>query len=320
MKLKLIVFAIFLSTLASLLAREALAQSLILKSTKTSYQVGDSFAVSLTLDTEGQFINTVSGKIMVSAANLQILDVRYGNSIVSLWIERPKVDAGQGAITFTGGVPGGFSGSQGPILSFGVKASAEGEAKIGFEEVKVLLNDGKGTEVAVSHEPLVLTIKKAPPPPPKPAEPEKKLEPEAPPPPVPEEVYAPPPDTIPPEPFFPLVSRHPSVADNKYFISFFTVDKDSGISRYEVREEPRLWPFGGAEWIPTESPYVLRGQFWTHNILIRAYDQAGNVREGSVVKPLNPLVSAALGGLLVILTVLATRFLHLSRKRTRRKT
>ncbi|OGF62283.1 hypothetical protein A2926_04305 [Candidatus Giovannonibacteria bacterium RIFCSPLOWO2_01_FULL_44_40] len=286
----------------SVLPFAASAQSLVLKAPKTTYNVGDSFQVTLSVNTEGKSINTLSGKIQFPTSKFQILDTRYGNSIISLWVERPTVSGG--TISFTGGIPGGFSGSAGPILSFGVKARAEGSASISLSDIKILLNDGLGTEAQASAAPFKLTIKKAPPVP-------KATEDAAP---APKEVYVPPSDTSPPESFIPMISRHPTVADNKYFVSFFAVDKDTGIGKYQIREEPLIVSLittkFNTELRDAESPYILKGQYWTYEVVVRACDQAGNCTEGFAVKPLSPAIEAAFILALVLISIFITRWIY----------
>lgn len=303
------IFKYLFAAVVLVLPLAASAQSLLLKAPKTTYNVGDSFQVSLNINTEGKSINTLSGKIQLPTSKLQILDVRYGNSIISLWVERPKADASAGTITFTGGVPGGFSGSAGPILSFGVKARAEGSASINLSDIKVLLNDGLGTEAAAKNGSLALSIKKATPPSPK-ADVGAKEE------------YVPPPDTTPPESFIPMISRHPTVADNKYFVSFFAVDKDSGISYYEIHEKPlivtRITAKFDTKTERVESPYVLRGQYWTYKVVVRACDQAGNCIEGYAIKPLSPAIEAAFVLALVLIAIFITRWVYRPRHHLRR--
>ncbi len=293
--------------LLAVLPVAALAENLNLKSAKTSYNAGDSFSVSLTLDTKGQSINTLGATIVADKTHLQIVDVRYGSSIISLWVERPAVNSAAGTITFTGGIPGGFSGSAGPILTFGVRAKSEGQGTISVKDIKILLNDGKGTELVATSGVLKFAIQKAVPSTKKEAA--KK------------EVYAPPPDTIPPENFIPLVSRHPTIGDNKYFVSFFAVDKDSGISYYEIRESPLILSLittkFDIESVRAETPYILRGQFWAYKITVRAYDQAGNYKDAFVQKPLHPMVVAAVVLILLILSVFWTRWIY--KPRSRRK-
>ncbi|MDP3784693.1 MAG: cohesin domain-containing protein [bacterium] len=279
------------------------AQVLNLKAPKTTYAVGDSFQITLSIDAKGKAINTVSGSVSVPAANLQILDTRYGNSIISLWVERPEIKAG--AINFSGGIPGGFSGSAGTILSFGVKVKKAGSATVSLNNFKVLLNDGLGTEVlGLGLGNLKLTLKDAPPPPPSPKVP--KAEEKA----APAEEYLPPPDTIPPESFIPIVSRHPSVSDNKYFVSFFAADKDSGIEHYEVKEISALWPFDREDWVRAESPYILKNQWWRARVLVRAYDQAGNAADGEALKPFHSFVLSAFTLLLILAGIFLGRLFH----------
>lgn len=289
------------------LSSEVFAQSLSLKSVKQEYRVGDSFAVSLALNTDGKPINTVSGTIVVPPEFLPIIDVRSGNSIISLWVERPQEDVARGTIAFTGGVPGGFNGSDGPILSFGVRAARVGIATIDLQDFRVLLNDGEGTEVTAGFKPLMIVINEV-------AALPSPVE--------PQEVYQPAPDTVPPEPFTPLVSQHPSVADNKFFVSFFAVDKDLGISRYEIREEPLVlsWftDLFSADWTQGESPFILRNQLWMNRVRVRAYDNANNITESAVVKPFDPMVIWIFVILLIV--IIAVLMIYISRLRHENKT
>ena len=292
------------------------AQTLLLKSPKATYQAGDSFQVTLSINTEGKQINTIAGKILVPPSKLQILDTRYGSSILTLWVERPKINVSAGTISFAGGLPGGFSGSSGPILSFGVKAKSEGVAEIKLSDFTILLNDGLGTEIKnIGLGALKLTIQKAAPlkaPTVKPAEPPK-----------PKEEYILPPDTTPPESFIPIVSRHPTVADNKYFVSFSAVDKDSGVAYYEIRERPRIITRITAKFDKgpekVEPPYILKIQHWPTEVVIKAHDQAGNFTESSAKKPPSALLASLGIVLLLILTAGFTYLLSTHPSRAHRK-
>jgi hypothetical protein len=311
-KQKFKIFGFGLAVLA-LIPFAVQAQSLSLSSAKTSYNVGDSFQVSLSINTGGKIINTIEGVISVPLDKFQILDTRYGNSIISLWVERPTINSKEGIINFSGGVPGGFGGSNGPILSFSLKAKKAGSGAVSLEGIKVLLNDGLGTELKnISLHNLSLAIKEAPKPSSKPAPAGPKEEEK------PVEVYLPPADTVPPESFIPLVSRNPGVADNKYFVSFFAVDKDSGISRYEITEKPLILSYLTSKfdkpWTAGESPYVLKGQWWAYKIIVRAYDQAGNYTDGTALKPFHTIIYWIFTGFLVITAIAITRFISRPRR------
>lgn len=280
------------------------AQSVSLQSTKSSYEVGEGFAIALTIDTGGKSINTISGTIRAPIDTLQLFDLRYGNSIITLWVEKPVINASEGTIAFTGGIPGGFSGTGGPLLNFAAKAKKTGSATIALENISVLLNDGLGTEFKdITLKPLAVTIipaspKKIVPPETKKEETEEKEPPKE----ETEQLFLLP-DRDAPDEFIPLVSRDPRVADNNYFVSFFAVDKDTGVAFYEIEERPKIISWFTVAfnqlWTRAESPFVLRTQWWPTTVAVRAYDQAGNARESSVSKPAHPLLIAL--GILIIL-------------------
>ena len=224
---------------------------------------------------------------------------------MSLWVEQPSINYASGVITFTGGVPGGFSGSNGPVLSFVVKALKEGTGVIAPQDIKVLLNDGEGSEIndAVIKKLSIAVTKPAP----------KTIE-------KPEIAYIPPPDVTPPDPFMPLVSQHESIASNKYFVSFSAVDKDSGIGRYEIKEIPLYLPFGETNWATATSPYVLNKQLWPTKILVRAYDQSGNYRDGYAQKPVSPVLAWIIAIIISLLSIIIASFRVRRYKKYYRKT
>lgn len=293
------IFVFFFAWFGAAYVAEA-HEAMFFGTSKASYRAGESFAATLLIDTEGKSINTISGMIVIPRNILRIVDVRYGNSIVSLWVKQPAVDYSRGTITFTGGIPGGFSGNAGPVLSLGLKAEREGSGLLELRDIQVLLNDGQGTVFsALQALPRSLSVLAALPPPPEvPKEVKEEKSPEE-----PEEVFRP--DTTPPEDFFPLVSRHSSVEGNKYFVSFFAVDKDTGISHYVVHEEPLMLSLittqFDAEAQMKQGPYVLENQFWPARVMIQAYDQAGNFREASAETPISPALLTAIAGLALLI-------------------
>ncbi len=312
-KIKFLGFVFLFSIFYFIVSVPAQAQSLSLSGAKSTYYVGDTFSVSLNLDTGGQIINTISGVIRVPPDKFQIMETRYGNSIILLWVEKPKINNTNGTISFTGGVPGGFSGSDGPILSFTLKAKKKGSAILYTKDIKVLLNDGQGTELSnVAFQDLSLNIAEAPAK--KPVVSPEKEEPQV-------EEFIPAPDTVPPENFMPIVSRNPSIENNKYFASFFAVDKDTGVSRYEIMEKPLILSYITSRFdkplLGGESLFILRGQYWAYKVVVRAYDQAGNYTDGITEKPFHPFVILIFILLLIVLTALITYFI--SRPRRRRK-
>lgn len=270
---------VFLFVFISVFPHIAGAQSLNISAPRLSYEAGSTFLVTVSLNTQGRSINTVSGTIDIPTDKVQFVDLRYGNSIISLWVEKPVYHGSDGTITFAGGVPGGYSGSNGPILSFTVRGKNAGSAVISVVDAKLLLNDGQGTEAAAAKGAVTVSITPATEQPKTETAPDSGSQPA-----TGEEK-----DETAPEPFTPVIARDASIAEGGWFVSFNAVDKDTGISHYEVEERPWLisgfTEFLNAKWMRAEPPFVLRRQWWPGEVAVRAFDQAGNAREASVRTP-----------------------------------
>ena len=85
-------------------------------------------------------------------------------------------------------------------------------------------------------------------------------------------------DTQKPEPFQAEIGKDPSVFEGKYFLSFSTTDKLSGIDHYEIKE-------GKKEFKESKSPYVLEDQKLKGKILVKAIDKAGNEHISEITPP-----------------------------------
>ena len=236
--------------------------------------VNQQFQVDLVLDTENEEINAIEGKILFPEDLLELKEIKDGNSIVSFWIERPRVsrqtDAKQeretdALIVFSGIVPGGYNDAKGLIFSAVFQAKKEGAGTIEIQDAKALLNDGKGTPAKLSVSNFQFLISKE-------VAPLELLEIK---------------DTEPPELFKPMIAQDPKMFEGKYFLVFATQDKKSGIAHYEVQENRRQ-KIESRKWIETESPYILKDQELRSYIFVKAVDKAGNERI-AVVEPRYPI-------------------------------
>ena len=97
-------------------------------------------------------------------------------------------------------------------------------------------------------------------------------------------------DTEPPEEFTPKIGQDPSVFEGKYFLSFFAVDRMSGLDHYEIQEEPRIETRSTTEdeWEIAETPYLLKDQSLNSIIKVKAVDKAGNERIAEIIPPEKP--------------------------------
>jgi hypothetical protein len=272
-KFKIIIFSIFIFLFLPLFVKGAI---LYFEPSKGEYHLGDTFIVDLRIDTEGECINTVKAIVSFPKDLLEAKDFSTGNSILSLWLEGPKIDQKEGLISFVGGIPGGFCGPLpgepekpnllGRIIFRVVSRDVpRGLAEISFkEDSQVLLNDGFGTPAKLTLKEAIFTIL-----PEKAEVPREEWQ---------EELTK---DDIPPEPFEIKISQDPSIFGGKYFIVFSTTDKQTGIDHYEVKE-------GKRDWKRAESPYLLEDQSLKSIILVKAVDKAGNERIAEYIPPQKP--------------------------------
>lgn len=237
-----------------------------------AYGPGDTLIVTVRLDNEGECIN--AGRVVLSYPQsiLKPVDFSRGSSLFSLWVAEPVFDTTGGSVIFEGGTPGGYCGRiQGdPALSnvlgrvvFTVIGAGASSASVKPTlDSALYLSDGLGTRAVVRTEGVSLTV-------------------------LPESVGAENPwltivgdDDLPPESFTVVVESTDNVLRGNYYAVFSTVDKQSGMSHYEIFERDA--------WRKVESPYELKDQSLAGGIQIKAIDKAGNERVGTFYPELVP--------------------------------
>lgn len=216
--------------------------------------VGKNFEIGVFINTEAEFINAAEGEI-VFPSDVELIGIRDGNSITSLWIRPPRLIE-TGRVAFAGVIPGGYFGSRGQLFSLILRAKREGPITITTSDERILLNDGQGTPTNVMRAPLSLNV---------------SLKAAA-------EAFLPPLDTDPPEPFTPIITRNPNLFGNRYFLVFATQDKGSGVREYQVQERKFFKNPKERKWQTAESPYLLRDQRLRSYVFVKAIDNDGNER------------------------------------------
>ena len=264
-----ILFCIFLPLISE-------AAILYLEPDSGEYHQGDTFLVEARIDTEEECINTVEVNLSFSKDILEAIDFSQGNSILTLWVKQPIIDQSLGLISFAGGIPGGFCGKLpgeiGEINLLGriifkiqeTRDKQQGWVKF-LETSQVLLNDGFGTPAKLITKGAVFTILSEKAEIPK-DEWQKELE----------------TDNIPPEPFKTEIHQNPAIFEGKYFITFSTTDKQTGIDHYEISETGNKRQ---EKWKRGESPYFLTDQSLQSLIKVKAVDKAGNERIAEYLPP-----------------------------------
>lgn len=271
-----------LLTLCVLLVQPASAASLYLDPGLTTLERGDAAIIAVRLDTDEQAeecINAVEG-VLTFSGPVEPVDISLGNSIFTIWIETPTISSDKKQVTFAGGMPNGYCGRiEGDprltntlfevIVRSAAVAPADNEpvtATISFtNQTHTYKNDGFGTRAKTELYGNEITVL--------PQLSSAVLDPWK------EVVTA---DTQSPQEFSIQLAQQPLMFNGRYYITFNTTDKQTGIDRYEVMEESVsqfssfTWGSASAPWVETRSPYVLQDQSLNSIIRVRAVDKAGN--------------------------------------------
>lgn len=268
------------------------------------YGPGDSVAVDIKIDVDDNCVNTIEALVQFPSETILVEDFLVGESILNIWVDRPAGDEftvinRQGEMHFSGGIPGGYCGripgDPGVsnivarvifrVPSFTVVDEKLDKVKIGFGEgTRVLRNDGLGTADILKTAGAVFAISESP------ISPEEIWQ---------EKIKL---DELPPEPFTIELHSRPDMFSGGYYAIFSTVDKQSGLDRYEIlelRPDEELgvtpesawldWILGRERpapvWQVAEMPYLLHDQSLQSIIKIKAIDKAGNERTVEYIPP-----------------------------------
>lgn len=196
------------------------------------------------LNTEGAEINAIEGEIKYDPNALKINSINEGVGLMSLWIKKPEVE--KDLIRFSGVIIGGINTTSVPLFKIEGNKINNSDIILTPVKLKTLLNDGKGTETKNKISNIKLQMSN-------------------------DAVQ----DIYPPEIFIPKIVQDQAVFGGKYFIVFAADDKGSGIDHFEVKEGIRNFSI-------EKSPCLLENQNLDEDILVRALDRAGNIREAKI--------------------------------------
>ncbi len=155
--------AIFATLGFFLFAASASAASLSLSPGSGNYAPGATFTVRMTVNSQGQSINAADGTLKFDPSQLSVVSATRAGSIFNLWVTEPTFSNSAGTVTFSGGLPSGYTGSGGNIMSVTFKAKGSGTTKVSITGGSVLANDGQGTNVLSSSGSASFTIQAAAP-------------------------------------------------------------------------------------------------------------------------------------------------------------
>ncbi len=241
-----------LSIMAALAPLSAYAATVTVSSPQAHGSAGNEYRISIDLDAEGQSVNAVSGTLIFPESLLAFKGMNDANSAINLWISRPRSDT-SGSVTFSGIIPGGYTGALGHIATLIFQAVRPGTGEMHIAALRALKNDGKGTSLSTSSAPFDFDISTS-----AAGDTQSDI------------------DRDPPLPFIVKATHSPQAFNGAYFITFAATDKGSGINHYEVKE-------GGQPFARAESPYRLNDQSLSKPVLVAAVDNSGNRRVESYI-------------------------------------
>ncbi len=252
--MKYIAYAIWLVLFAACAPR-ADAARLVLEADRSSFENGGGGEVRVLLDPEGQVVTALSGRVVLSG-NFAFSRIADGGSVVSSWIDGPRVD-GSSAV-FSGIIPGGFRGSYTPfsegtkpglVLAADIVASGR-TGSVFLADLIAYGGDDGSEQIPLRSEPLVF----------------ENMTPSV-------SGIAATADTQAPTDVTVDIVEFPDGAG--WFAVFSAVDSGRGIDHFEVQESSSPQTFASA-WKRAESPYRLSDQGRSRYIFVRAVDRAGN--------------------------------------------
>jgi len=149
MRKSLILLFIIIFCLPLTLNAEEGGASIYLSPLTGTFHLGDTFGVSIFVNTGGNDVNAIKINLKFDPKKIQVVGPSGGRSIISVWVSQPSYSNVDGILTFQGGVPSpGFNTSSGLISTVTFRAITPGSVVISVQDnSNVLLNDGKGTDI-----------------------------------------------------------------------------------------------------------------------------------------------------------------------------
>ncbi len=143
-------FLFVLSLIILVLPISIQAATLSISPSTGVHSAGATFSAKVIVNTSGKPINAAEGTIKFNPNELSVVSVDRSGSIFNLWVTEPTFSNSDGTVSFSGGLPSGYTGSSGTVFSINFKTKGAGTSKVSLTAGSVLANDGMGTNVLTS--------------------------------------------------------------------------------------------------------------------------------------------------------------------------
>jgi len=155
---------LLLTTYYLLFTSSASAAVLSLSPSTGTFEIGGILETAIVLDSEGAYVNAIEASLLFPPDKLQLISPTTGNSIITLWTSQPTFNNSLGTVRLQGVVPGGVNASRGLVTTLRFRVRAPGNAFVKFTDAtRVLLHDGKGTDVLKDTQNAVFILRLPPP-------------------------------------------------------------------------------------------------------------------------------------------------------------
>lgn len=133
-----------------LLPQMSFAATLSVSPATGVYSAGNTFSARVIVNTTSQSINAAEGTLTFNPQELTVVSVDRAGSIFNLWVTEPTFSNSAGTISFSGGMPSGYTGASGSIFNVTFRTKTANTARVSLTGGSVLANDGRGTNVLTS--------------------------------------------------------------------------------------------------------------------------------------------------------------------------
>lgn len=144
---KLVVGAILLLLLSPL---TTFAATMSMSPATGVYSAGSTFTARVVVNSAGKSINAAEGTIKFNPQEVTVVSIDRSNSIFSLWVTEPSFSNSAGTVSFSGGLPTGYTGAAGTVFNITFRTTSASTARVSLTGGAVLANDGMGTNVLTS--------------------------------------------------------------------------------------------------------------------------------------------------------------------------
>ncbi|KKU13805.1 MAG: hypothetical protein UX17_C0008G0010 [Parcubacteria group bacterium GW2011_GWC2_45_7] len=131
-------------------ARASAAATISFDPNTRALEVGDEFEVTVKINTQKQAINALEGVMVYPKERVEIIALSSANSFITVWAREPAFNKLTGRVEFAGGLPApGFTGV-GEIFKIRFRGLRSGAVSLNVRNVRILANDGEGTNIFTS--------------------------------------------------------------------------------------------------------------------------------------------------------------------------